>query len=175
MVVYGDSPSCIHVSSILSIDTAGDEAEVGWGSFAVGLPECGTTGNGFPHVFYTLDVGPFYECHASTELLSNASYSFSVRVDQSAPTTWIWDWNGTILNTEDLGFTNSANQTNGERHNLSESAKALFNGMQYRSSSGVWTAWSRSVCWNGVSDDPGYNNQLLSNTKVQVTTQAPSC
>ena len=89
--------------------------------------------------------------------------------------TWIFDYQGNVLDEPTLDFAGSTSQTNGERHNTGDYAHSLFDGMQFRNISGAWQSWGSSVCWSQYSTDPDYNNQLLSSTGVQVSKDAPQC
>ena len=135
------------------------------------------------HVFWTYTILGTYTCHEddaiSLTVGSNYNLSTKSQFSNGNPTnTWGFSFNTTLLDQHNVGFTNSANQTNGERHSTAESATALFDGMQFRGPGDTWSSWTRSVCWQsytGAPGDPDYNNQLLSNTKVQVSTAAPQC
>jgi hypothetical protein len=176
MYVYGMSSLCAHVSSLVSFSTTKDAAEIGWVIQASGYVSCHTTGNNTPTIFYAWIAYGSYDCHEYSHISSGQSINVSVRSNLgSNPYTWIYDYNGTVLAQHDNGFSASAATTNAERHNASESAQALFNGMQFRTSGAVWKSWSRAVCWSAYSNDPNYNNQILSATKLQVTQAAPQC
>jgi hypothetical protein len=189
MYVYAGASTCVHDSSISSLANNADldEAEIGWRRAATGYVACNATGADNAYAFYTWVSYGSYACfQVGSALSSGNSYSASVRADlgNNKPTFWIYDFDGHVYTTHDNGFSASASVTNGERHYIDvsqggdptqEPATALFNGMQYRTAGDVWQAWGRSVCWSGLSDDPYYNNQLLSSTEVKVSTAASSC
>jgi len=188
-LVYGGGVTCVHVDSVIvqSNDSLGDEAEVGWHTEATGYSTCHSTGDNTPHVMYTWVAYGQYECYEddSISLSAGTYYPLSVRADLSDPnksTYWIYDFNGSVITPEhDLGFKIGAGVTNGERHyldpsdNSKESSQAHFKGMQYRKGTDVWSAWATAVCFSAYSNDPYYNNQLVSNTEVTVLDKLGQC
>lgn len=172
MFVYASDVSCVRISSVASLDQSDDIVEIGWRDADTGFDNCHTIGDEKPHLFRVWMRSGTYRCDEFLELTPSVSYGFGV-ADQNGDTIWTYTWQGAAIDTVDNTFTLGASLTNGERHNTSESAKALFDGTRYMATDG-WHAWSQSKC-DSSSDDPGYNNQLLSATKVQVTTAAPQC
>ena len=182
MNVFGGGASCARISSIESNAQNDDEAEVGWLIQAPGVSNCiGGTGDNTPHVFYTWVAYGTYACHENTSytLVAGNKYPFSIRYDFSSPSgtqKWIYDFNGNVLDEHDNGFKLSQPTTNGERHSTDDGSAAHFIGMNFRTASDTWSAWGHSACSPyPQSDDPDFNNQLLSNTEIQVSQQAAQC
>ena len=89
---------------------------------ANGYAACaGHSGDNTPHVFWTYTILGTYTCHEddSISLTVGSNYNLSTKSQFSNgnPTnTWGFSFNTTLLDQHNVGFTNSANQTNGERH-----------------------------------------------------------
>jgi len=183
MHIFDGGSVCERVSSIASAasDLTGDNAEIGWLNLANGKTNgCHFTGDGVHHVFWAYKISGGFSCHVapSYTLVGGNDYSFSVRYDFSSPHCqfcWIFDSNGNVLDEPTLGFDNSTSVTNGERHDTSDGATSHFDGMQFRTINNTWSSWGNAACFSALSNDPNYNNQLLSVTDIQVTTQAPDC
>lgn len=180
MNVYGGGAVCVRISSLESNSNSqvSDLAEVGWHIQASGYNTCNTTGDNKPHVFYAWMAYGSYACHEATsyQLTAGNKYAFSIRYDFNDPHTlsWIYDFQGNILTIHDNGFDFSQPTTNGERHGSGDGASAHFIGMKFRTASDTWAAWGHSAC-SPLSDDNIYNNQLISNTEIQVSQQAAQC
>jgi hypothetical protein len=170
MYIYNYTAYCVHDSSLLSEATTGDWAEVGWRDPATGYQACGVTGDNTPHILVTWVNGGVYTCHQYGALTANQSDDFSVWGDSSD--LWHWAHNGSNITTHTLDFRASYSFTNGERHSSYESAEALFDGMQ-NGTSPNWNVWTSSACFS--DNDPSYNNQLQSHTKISVSQGASQC
>lgn len=182
MHIFDGGSVCQRVSSIASdaSDLTGDNAEIGWLNLANGKSSCNFSGDGVHHVFWAYKISGGFSCHVATgyTLVGGNDYSFSVRYNFSnthCQFCWIFDFNGNILDQPTLGFNNSTSVTNGERHDTSDGATSHFNGMQFRTINNTWSSWGNAACFQALSDDPNYNNQLLSTTNIQVTTQTADC
>ena len=178
MYVYNLPVACDYDSSILAQASTGDGAEIGWSIQKSGYVNCHSTGDGKAYVFYFWQFGNQSDCRESGGPLSSTYYPFSVRNNASDPGTWIFDFNGNVLDTKYLAFTGSQSVTNAERHNDGDPARGLFNGLQYRASlDNTWKAWNNSVCISvpPPNGDMNWNNQLLSATDVSVTMAPASC
>jgi hypothetical protein len=190
MQVFSGGSICLRVSSIFAMSSSptSDNAEIGWANAATGQHYCnGVAGNGHPTVFYAWVVSGSFNCHQdNTDSISAPNfYSFSARYDLSngagncsSSCKWIFDFNGKILDQPStLLFNQSNSASNSERHNTGtgEIGHAVFQGLQFRSSSSTWNDWGQSLCWSFYNSDPDYHDQLLSATSVQVTTQSAVC
>jgi len=179
MYIYNYDAVCIHTSSIGSVDQSGENVEVGWEDTKAGLyyeeQQCHWTGDDTPHIFRAKIRNGTYYCTVYGQLTPTQSDGFGV-ADQNGDSAWTFTHNGATLgdNPVQMDFSLGSNRTNGERFNTNDSAHALFNGLYYMATDG-WHSWTRSQCYTASSDDPGFNNQLLSATEVQVTTAAPQC
>lgn len=173
MYVYGFTAYCDRVSSIESMATTGDSAEVGWDDEASGLDTgCFITGDGTPHILTFYLTGSFYVCRDYGQLTTDQSDDFSVW--GASNDVWTWAMNGSNIQQITLDFRASAGFTNGERHSTFDSAEALFNGMQY-GTPGSWTAWPQAVCPTSGDTDPDYNDQAHSATDISVSQSPRQC
>jgi len=78
MYIYNYTSYCVHDSSIESLSTSGDWAEVGWRDPATGYVACGVTGDNTPHILVTYVNGGVYHCTQYGQLTANQSDNFSV-------------------------------------------------------------------------------------------------
>ncbi|HEU5216223.1 MAG TPA: hypothetical protein VFU30_11850 [Gaiellaceae bacterium] len=188
MIVYHITPSCIHVSTILSVDTTTlDWMEIGWqdieNAYVYNLEQCTINGDGNPHTFRVVNRDGIEHCTNYASISVDGYEEYGV-ADQNGDDNWTFYMNGSTLGTNPVSNTFSLSEsiTNGERYTNSsglspESAAAYFSGLQYMPLNGAWTSWGQAQCYNNswTNDDPNYNNQLLSATTVQVSTASAQC
>ena len=185
MLVFHETPECIHVSSILAVDTTTyDQMEVGWQDTLNGYPynngNCVYTGDGQPHTIRVVNRGGVEHCTNYGALNFDGYESYGV-ADQNGDNNWTFYEGGGTLGTNPVtnSFSLSLSITNGERYTElypppSESADAYFGGLMYMPLNGSWTNWGNANCYLTdpyAKQDPVYNNQILSATTVQVSTQ----
>jgi hypothetical protein len=174
MYIYNHDASCREISSIdaLSLNSHGDQAEMGWIDIASGESNCNTIGDNTPYVMTVWVNMGTYHCFTHGSLTPNQSDAFSVWGDSSD--NWTWGHSGNNVQLATLDFRTSESTTNGERHSTYDSAQSMFNGMQ-NGTTGHWNDWSNSVCVPQPDPDPDYFNQLHSATYISVSTSTQQC
>ncbi len=172
MYVYDYDAVCDHVSSVGVLGANGNLVEIGWDDIDNNWQACNVTGDDNPYLFTVEVRNDGYHCSQFLQLTPSQSDGFGA-ADQNGDSTWSFTWEGAPIGQQlDEGFNSGLVSTNGERHNSSESARALFDGTRYMASDG-WHSWSVSHCY--VDENAEWNNQLVSATKVKVTTEARQC
>lgn len=169
MYIYNYPTYCRQDSSIMSLATTGDSAEVGWQNLATGYSHCYIVGDNTPHILTFYQSGGVQVCRDWGQLTANQSGDFSV---WESNYVWTWAHNGSNVQVITLDFQAGASLTNGERHSTYDSAESLFNGLQ-NGVSGSWTAWPQLTCF--ASGDPNYNSQRHSSTDVSVSRSPQQC
>lgn len=182
MQVYNITPVCIHISSLEALGSNGNFVEVGWqdilNNYTFVSSNCSITGSGTPHVFRTRLVNNTFYC-TNYGSVAVGSYGFALD-DQNGDDSWTYYFNGSTLGSNPVSadFAFSAPLTNAERYENpnappSESAKAIFNGLQYMPLNGSWTDWRSAGCVH--NGDPVYKNQIISVTEVAVANGPQQC
>lgn len=175
MYIYNYDTACTHISSIAVIYDSDDLVEIGWSDDGDQSEVCeqGSASN-IPYLFWVLVYHGSYACYRSINLASAQSDGFGV-ADEDGDWTFSYTHDGSVVIQLHAAFSRGTVITNAERHDTAGSARALFDGLRYMILNGGWTAWTQAHCYTGGSNDPDWNNQLLSAIKVQVTTQSPQC
>lgn len=174
MYIYDYDAFCVQDSSVGVTAGSGDLVEIGWRDPDSGYQACTATGDDNPHLFVVDLYFGAYSCTQFNVTLTPWQSDGFGAADQNADKLWSFTHDGNLVQSMYETFSSGVVWTNGERHNTTESARALFDGARYMASDG-WHAWSTSHCYYAQSNDPVYNNQLLSATKIKVTAEAPQC
>jgi hypothetical protein len=108
-------------------------------------------------------------CATSTpdQETSGGNPNFTLR-DPDNDGNWDWVQSSTTYHSFDDAFFDAGNiTTNGERHASSDNGHQDFNGLQLQNDTG-WHDWTSPSTYSSASDDPGFCNQIDSNTEVEV-------